>query len=209
MLVQGPKQNDMEQADWSIAVRSQAALIHYFSPYPEVRSVTQPFDDPSIPVETLRAYFLGLAFQAGSTALSSFFEPRQPAISLSPPVLQLLLAPCGKLMAKIVPDWTLTVRGRRLCLNPGPWSLKEHVFATIMFTVAGTASGVYDVFLVQRLPQYLNQQWVTYGYEIGLGMATNFLGFGLAGVIRRFVVYCINHPRYFHPSYRRWSLHVP
>ena len=42
--------------DWSLQVRLEAALIAYWSPYTEVRSVTDPFDDPSIPVETVRVY---------------------------------------------------------------------------------------------------------------------------------------------------------
>lgn len=188
-LVQGAKVADLEASDWSLQVRTEAAMIKYHSPYPEVRSVTDPYDDPTIPVETLRSYFLGLVFMAGSTALNTFFSPRQPAISIGSNVMQLLLTPCGLFLAKVLPDWGFTLRGVRHSLNPGPWSFKEQMFSTIIFTVANSAGGVYYVYLVQRLPQYLDHHWVTFGYEIVLALAVQMFGFGFAGLLRRFVVY--------------------
>lgn len=185
--------------DWSLEVRTEAAICHYHSPYPEVRSVTDPFDDTAIPVETIRSYFLGLIFMAGGTALNTctlefillttVFSPRQPGISIGTNVLQLLLAPCGQLLAKILPDWGFRFRGRRISLNPGPWSYKEQMFATIMFRVAHGAGATYYVYLVQKLPQYLNQSWVSYPYEILLALTTQFFGFGVAGILRRFVIF--------------------
>ena len=149
MLTRGYKAADMEYGDWEFELKTQAAMIYYHSPYPEVRSVTDPYDDPSIPVETIRAYFLGMIFMAGSTALNTFFSPRQPGISLSSLVLQGILAPCGQFLAKVLPDWGFTVFGRRVSLNPGPWTFKEQVFATIMFSIANGAGGTYYTYLVQ------------------------------------------------------------
>lgn len=39
------------------------------------------------------------------------------------------------------------------------------------------------------LPQYLGQTWVTFPYEILLALSVQFFGFGVAGLLRRFVVY--------------------
>jgi hypothetical protein len=175
-LSMGYKGSDMEQDDWSFDLRTEAAMLHYHSPYPEVRSVTDPFDDPTIPVETVRAYVLGMAFMAGSTALNTFFSPRQPSISLGSNVLQLLLAPCGMLLAKVLPNWNLTVPhwvplmgGSVARFNPGPWTYKEQMLSTICFTVASGAGGTYYVYLVQMLPQYLGNDWVDFPYEILVG----------------------------------------
>ena len=148
-LLQGYKVADMEQADWSFDIRTLAAMIHYHSPYPEVRSVTVPFDDPTIPVETIRAYFLGLALMGGSTALNTFFSPRQPNINLSGLVLQCIMAPVGMFLAKTLPDWGFNVFGRRWSLNPGPWSFKEQIFATIIIGIGNGAGGMYYTYLVQ------------------------------------------------------------
>lgn len=45
------------------------------------------------------------------------------------------------------------------------------------------------VYLVQRLPQYLDQKWVKLGYEIMLALSTQFFGLGFAGPLRCFVIY--------------------
>ena len=43
--------------------------------------------------------------------------------------------------------------------------------------------------MVQKLPQYLNQNWVSFGYEILLAITVQTFGFGFAGILRRFVIY--------------------
>lgn len=183
----GYKGSDMEQDDWSFDLRTEAAMLHYHSPYPEVRSVTDPWDDPTIPVETPRAYILGMTFMAGSTALNTFFSPRQPSISLGSNVLQLLLAPCGMFMARVLPNWNWTVPNAVPLLggsvarwNPGPWTYKEQMLATLCFAIASGAGGTYYVYLVQMLPQYLGNDWVNFSYEIlvrYLILATAFINF--------------------------------
>ena len=192
----GYKEAEMDVAEWLFDLKLEAVIIHYHSPYPEVRAVTDPFDDPDESCETPRAYFLGMCFMAGATSLNTFFTPRQPAISISSTVLQLLLPPCGMALAKVLPNWTWTIPakipllgGGRLALNPGPWTYKEQTLATVMFTIASGAGGTYYVYLVQMLPQYLNQTWVSFPYEILLSLCTQYLGFGFAGILRRFVIF--------------------
>ncbi|KAK7987242.1 oligopeptide transporter 2 [Apiospora saccharicola] len=182
----------MTEEDYAFDLKTEAAIYHHHSPYPEVRSVTRPGDDPTTPVETVRAYFLGLSFMAGITAVNTFFSPRQPAIDISPVVMQLLIAPCGLFLARVLPDWGVTLGGTRHSLNPGPWSFKEQVFCSIIFTIANNAGNTYYVYLVQRLPQYLGNAWVTFGYEIVLALSVNFFGMGFAGLLRRFVIYPIS-----------------
>ncbi|KAK3182148.1 oligopeptide transporter 6 [Lecanicillium sp. MT-2017a] len=188
VLVKGPKAASDITSDYEFDLKAEAAIIHYHSPYPEVRSVTDAYDDPAVPVETFRAYFLGLTWMAGATALNTFFSPRQPTITLSSTVLQLLLAPCGFIFARVLPDWGVTVFGTRHSLNPGPWSYKEQMFATIIFNVGNGTGGTYYVYLVQKLPQYLNQKWVTFAYEIILALSIQCFGLGFAGLLRRFVI---------------------
>lgn len=61
---------------------------------------------------------------------------------------------------------------------------------TIMATAA--QSGPYSDYIVwiQVLPMYFNQPWAkNFGYRILLALSTNFLGYGLAGLTRKFIVY--------------------
>ncbi|ANB15128.1 hypothetical protein AWJ20_2749 [Sugiyamaella lignohabitans] len=43
-----------EKAADEMEVKSDAAMIRYWSPYAEVRSVTDPYDDHDAPIETIR-----------------------------------------------------------------------------------------------------------------------------------------------------------
>jgi hypothetical protein len=105
--------------------------------------------------------------------------------------MQLLLAPCGLFMARALPHWGMNIHGTRHSLNPGAWSAREQIFATIIFSVANNAGATYYTLLVQRLPQYLDLTWITFGYEIAIALSTQMLGLGLAGILRRFFIYLI------------------
>jgi hypothetical protein len=49
LLVQGPKTYGIENTDYEFDLEAEAAIIHYHPPYPEVRSLTDPFDDINEP----------------------------------------------------------------------------------------------------------------------------------------------------------------
>lgn len=47
----------------------------------------------------------------------------------------------------------------------------------------------YVVF-VQYIPRYFNMPWASnFGYQILIALSTNYIGYGLAGLTRRFLVY--------------------
>lgn len=91
-------------------------------------------------------------------------------------------------MAFILPDWGLTIRGTRYTLNPGPWTAKEQLFATIIFSGASTI-GNFTGLLVMRLPIFFNQRWANFGFAIILALANQIFGLGMAGILRRLTVY--------------------
>ncbi|KAL6017145.1 hypothetical protein ACNR9Z_002332 [Candidozyma auris] len=75
--------------DLDLKVRTEAAIFAYWSPYPEVRAVTDPFDDPDIPCETFRVYVIGIIWVVLGTIIGEFFTERQPSISLGSAAVQL------------------------------------------------------------------------------------------------------------------------
>lgn len=93
----------------------------------------------------------------------------------------------GHFCARFLPDWGFTLWGKRHSLNPGPWSVKEQLLATIIQGAAG--SGNYGGLLALRMPQFFNQKWVTFGFELCLGLANQVFGLGAAGLLRRLTVY--------------------
>lgn len=188
-LVEGPESYEDSLEKYEFEVKSEATLIHYHSPYPEVRAVTDPMDDPSMLCDTFRAYFLGLAWTIIGTGVNQFFSPRLPTISLTGDILQILLLPCGRFM-ELLPDWGFTFRNKRYSLNPGPWTYKEQMFASIIFNVSiGGAYGALYNIITQKLTMFYDDKWATIGYQFLLVFSTQFLGFGFAGIMRRLIVY--------------------
>lgn len=178
-----------QPVDWALEVKLEAALIAYHSPYSEVRSVTEPFDDPTVPVETLRVYVLGIFWVVVGTVVNQLFSERLPSISIGSAVVQLLLYFCGKFVAYVTPKWSFSVFGHRVDLNPGPWNIKEQMLATMFFSVAGGAPYVSYNIHVQKVHRFYGSKWATFGYQVLLMLSNNFLGFGLAGIMRKIAVY--------------------
>jgi hypothetical protein len=94
----------------------------------------------------------------------------------------------GRAMALVLPNWGFTIRGTRYTLNPGPWTSKEQLFATIIFSGASTI-GNFTGLLVMRLPIFFNQRWANFGFAIVLALANQIFGLGMAGILRRLTVY--------------------
>lgn len=171
-------------------MKIQAALFRNNSPYPEVRSVVDNHDDPTMPVSTVRAWIIGVCLSVSCAFINVFFGIRQPAISVSANVPQLLAYPCGKLLERVLPDWGFTLFGVRHSLNPGPFNRKEHMLITIMASISIGGPYTSQIVWIQALPQWFNQPWaVNFGYQTLIGLSTNFIGFSLAGITRRFLVY--------------------
>ncbi len=177
-------------------VKIEAALIMYNSPYAQVRAVVDNFDDPDMPSSTVRAWTIGLVFSVVLAFVNQLFSIRQPAIYIGAHIAQILAYPVGVAMARVLPDWGVTLGGSRVSLNPGPFSKKEHMLITIMASVGGSIPFTSLIIWTQYLPQFFNQAYAgTFAYQILIGLGTNFIGYGLAGVCRRFLVY---------PSYCVW-----
>lgn len=175
--------------DWNLQVKVEAGLIAYHSPYTEVRSVTDPYDDPSIACETPRVYVVGVIWTAIGTVINQFFSERYPSIGFGSLIAQVFIYPSGVLLSMILPHWKFTIWNNTIDMNPGPWTSKEQMLATLFYTISGGSPYVALNILVQKLPLFYDNQWATFGYQVLLTLCTQFLGFGLAGVMRRFVVY--------------------
>ncbi|KAI1401275.1 OPT-domain-containing protein [Hypoxylon fuscum] len=177
-------------------MKLEAALITVNSPYAEVRAVVDNHDDVNMPCGTIRAWTIGVGFSILLAFINQLFSIRQPAITVQANVAQLLAFPIGKALEKLLPDSGFTLWGTRHSLNPGPFSRKEHMLITIMANVSWNYPYSNNIIWVQYLPSYFNQSYAgQFAYQILIGLATNYIGYAMAGIIRRFLVY---------PSYCVW-----
>lgn len=175
--------------DWDLQVRLEACLIRYHLPYPEIRSITDTYDNPLIPVETLRVYVIGLSWTLVGSIVNNFFVHRMPSIRLGSHTIQILLLPSGKLWERYMPNKTIHIFGRPVELNSGPWTYKEMMLATIIYLCsAGTPYSIYNIF-VMKLDRFYGLKWVTLTYQFLLAISTQFLGFGFALIMKKVCVY--------------------
>ncbi|ODA77433.1 hypothetical protein RJ55_07062 [Drechmeria coniospora] len=177
-------------------MKLEAALVTSNSPYAEVRAVVSNKDDPKTPCSTIRSWAIGLFFSVLLAFINQLFDIRQPAIRVMANVAQLLAYPIGKAAENWLPDAGVSFAGVRHSLNPGPFTRKEHMLITIMANVAYNTPYTNYIIWVQYLPQYFDQPYAShFAYQLLIALATNFIGYGMAGVCRRFLVY---------PSYCVW-----
>ncbi|KAJ6443632.1 small oligopeptide transporter, OPT family [Purpureocillium lavendulum] len=173
----------------------QKELILNNSPYPEVRAVVDPTDDPATPANTFRAWFLGSAFAILGTGIDQFFSLRYPSIFVVSYVAQLLSYPCGVFMAKALPTRAVPLGPLSFTLNPGPFNQKEHMVITIMSNVAygGYNGTAYVTYMVQvlKLDMFFGNRTLadSAGWQILMALSTQLIGYGAAGVSRRILVY--------------------
>ncbi|PFH50769.1 hypothetical protein AMATHDRAFT_3624 [Amanita thiersii Skay4041] len=156
------------------------------SPYPEVRAAVASVDDPLMPVNTFRMWFLGIIFTILISGLNQVFSMRYPSVFITGIVVQLISLPAGKLLELILPTTRFNSFGYTWSLNPGPFSIKEHVCITVMSNVVVSGAYASDIILTQKL--FFGQP-VSFGYQILVVLSTQILGFSLGGVLRQFVVW--------------------
>ncbi|KAH6659271.1 OPT oligopeptide transporter [Truncatella angustata] len=189
-------ENPEKHEDIIWEMKLEAALISNNSPYAEVRGVVENTDDPTTPCSTVRAWTIGIFFSIALAAINQLFSVRNPPITVTSNVAQLLAYPFGKAWEKTVPDWRFTLFGVQHSLNPGPFNKKEHMMIALMATVAQSLPYTNYIIWTQILPFQFNQQYArSFGYQILIGLSTNFIGYGLAGLTRKFLVY---------PAYCMW-----
>ncbi|KAL6947991.1 hypothetical protein ACO0OE_002010 [Hanseniaspora uvarum] len=170
-------------------LKALAVLLRDHSPYPEVRAVCPPpmMDDPTIPIETFRAYFFAIIWMIFAAGFNELFSHRMVTIAITSSVVQMFLYPMGTGWAKWVPCWGFNVRGKRFSFNVDtPWTDKEQMFCTLIISICmGTFYTSYNI-LTQKI--YYGSK-VSFNYQFWLSLCIQFLGFGFAGILRRFVVY--------------------
>ncbi|KAK0649961.1 OPT oligopeptide transporter [Cercophora newfieldiana] len=183
-------ENPEKHADLIHEMKIEAALITNNSPYSEVRAVVENTDDPSMPCSTVRAWTIGLFFSFFLAFVNQLFSIRLPVISIEANVAQLLAFPIGKAWEKWMPNYEFSMFGHKHNLNPGPFNKKEHMLIAIMANTAKSLPYTQYIVWTQVLPQFFNQQYAkSFGYQFLIAMSTNFIGYGLAGLTRRFIVY--------------------
>lgn len=156
------------------------------SPVEQVALTVPTTDDPTLPVLTFRMWFLGTLSCALLSFLNQFFWYRTEPLSITAISAQIAVVPLGRLMAAKITD-RVFLHGTRweFTLNPGPFNVKEHVLITIF---ANSGAGTVYAIHVVTVVKIFYRKHMTFFVSLIVVLTTQVLGFGWAGIFRRYLV---------------------
>ncbi|KAJ7510418.1 OPT oligopeptide transporter [Mycena galericulata] len=147
-------------------------------------------DDPSLPSITFRSIVLGVGLSAFASVQATIYTFKPQNATVSQLFCLIIAYVFGTAMHSVIPS-----HGYWRYLNPGPFNIKEHTAIVIM---SGTASNVatgMEIIAALDLFYDINLNAAVAIFQI---FATQMVGYGIAGVLRTFLVY----PTYaFYPNY--------
>lgn len=155
------------------------------SPYPEVRAAVRNYDE-DLPCNTIRAWTIGLTLVVVGASMNTLFSLRAPSIGLGALVAQIVAWPMGHGWTKVMPTRKFRTFGIPWSLNPGPFNIKEHSIIMVMASVSFSVAYATDIILAQKVfyKQDFGIRW-----QLMLTVSTQSLGYGIAGMMRKFLVY--------------------
>ncbi|RYP64008.1 hypothetical protein DL771_008979 [Monosporascus sp. 5C6A] len=166
------------------------------SPYEEVRVAVHNYDE-DLPCNTVRAWTIGLGLVVIGASANTLFSLRSPPISLGALIAQIIAYPIGRAWERYMPQKHYRTFGSHWSLNPGPFNVKEHsiivVMAGVSFSVAYAtdvvSSNTFNASALMILAQLIfYKQDFGLMFQLLLTISTQSLGYGIAGVMRKFLV---------------------
>lgn len=109
-----------------------------------------------------------------------------PSVYISTLFVLLLTLPFGRFLEWVLPKYRISAFGYSCCLNPGPFTIKEHALIAIMANVIVDGSAITDVSAAMRI--VYGVKWST-GKQLLLGLPIQIMGFSFAGILRQFLVW--------------------
>jgi OPT family oligopeptide transporter len=100
--------------------------------------------------------------------------------------VQLIAYVLGNAWAKFMPSRQHETFGVKWNLNPGPFNVKEHAIIVVMANVSFGTAYATDIILAQKV---FYKQDFGIAFQLLLTITTSSVGYGIAGILRRFLVY--------------------
>lgn len=118
----------------------------------QMRLAVPTTDDPTLPALTCRVWILGITgciILSFVTMLTTF---RQNPVNIPEFSVIMLCYSLGKLMAAVLPAKVVRVPGTKIVfsLNPGPFSIKEHILCCMIANNGLGASPAIDILAVTK-----------------------------------------------------------
>jgi hypothetical protein len=158
-----------------------------------VRRVVSFTDDPTLPTLTFRYFLLTLLFVAPGAFMAQLSNYRTTYAPYSIFFVQIASSYVGAWMAKVLPALHIRIPGTKtgFSLNPGPFSVKEHVLVTISAASGATYNLAYTPISMAEL--YFDYT-VHPAAAIFFMWAIVWVGYSYAVIGRQFLIYDPQYP---------------
>jgi len=158
-----------------------------------VRRIVSFEDDPTLPTLTFRYFVLTILFVVPGAFLSQMSHFRTTSAPYSVFFVQIASNYLGIWLAKVLPAWNIKVPGTSygFNLNPGPWSVKEHVLVTISAASGATYNLAFTPVAIAEL--YFGQR-MNAGVAIVFMWTVVWTGYSFAAISRQFLLYDPQYP---------------
>lgn len=155
---------------------------------PYVRRIVSLSDDPELPTLTFRYFVLTIIFVIPGAFLSMMSHFRTTYAPYSVFFVQIASSYAGVWLAKILPAWEVKVPFTKFSfnLNPGPFSVKEHVLVTISAASGATYNLGYTPIAMAEL--YFNSR-INPAAAIFFMWGIVWTGYSFAALARQFLIY--------------------
>nr|KAJ3422003.1 hypothetical protein HK105_001565 [Polyrhizophydium stewartii] len=134
-------------------------------------------DDPDMSSFTVRAFVLGTIWAVMLAFANTVFSFRTNSFIVPSSAATLLSYPMGVFLARVLPSGIL---------NPGPFTIKEHV---LIYVMAASGGGLaYGIDNVVSQKWILNQEGIGFLGAFAFVLSMQMIGYGLAGMCRAILV---------------------
>ncbi|RDL38670.1 Uncharacterized protein BP5553_03010 [Venustampulla echinocandica] len=160
-----------------------------------VRRVVSLEDDTTLPVITFRYFFLTFLFVVPGAILGQIVQYRTTYAPYSIFFVQIASNYVGDWLARFLPDWRVRIPFSKwsFTLNPGPFSVKEHVMVVIAASSGATYNLAYAPISMSEL--YFDKK-IHPAIALFFMWAVVIIGYGYAAIGRHFLVYDPQYPWY-------------
>ena len=158
-----------------------------------VRRIVSLHDDPTLPTLTFRYFVLSVLFIVPGAFLSQMSHYRTTYAPYSVFFVQIASSYAGSWLAAALPAWRVRVPFTRwgFSLNPGPFSVKEHVLVTISAASGATYNLGYTPVSMAEL--YFDTK-INPALAIFFMWAIVWTGYSYAALARQFLIYDPQYP---------------
>jgi len=158
-----------------------------------VRRIVSFDDDPTLPTLTFRYFFLTVLFVIPGAFLSQMSHYRTNYAPYSVFFVQICANYAGQGMAKYLPAWQINIpfTSRGFNLNPGPFSVKEHV----LITISAASGATYNLaFTPVSIASLFFNETINPAIAIFFMWSVVVTGYSFAAISRQFLLYDPQYP---------------